>query len=117
MRVEEELEQSKHQFQRLFEVIVDPIVIVDLAGKILDFSQSAEEGLGFTRKELVGKHILETMVVTNATKEIMEKILKNKKPFSCNSQTRVKMGFTATSWNNKKDNLDHSEGVLFYMIC
>ncbi|PVX25435.1 MAG: hypothetical protein CW691_04635 [Candidatus Bathyarchaeum sp.] len=75
MRVEEELEQSKHQFQRLFEVIVDPIVIVDLEGKILDFSQSAEEGLGFTRRELVGKHILETNVVTNATKEIMEKNL------------------------------------------
>ncbi|MCW4016526.1 MAG: PAS domain S-box protein [Candidatus Bathyarchaeota archaeon] len=75
LRAEEELEQSKQHFQRLFEVIVDPIVIVDLNGNILDLSQSAEEIMGFPREELVGKHFLETDIATAKSKAIMKKNL------------------------------------------
>jgi PAS domain S-box-containing protein len=71
LHTEEELEQSRNQFRRLFEVIVDPIVIVDMNGKILEFSQSAEEILGFPREELVGKRFLETKVAKADTEAVM----------------------------------------------
>jgi PAS domain S-box-containing protein len=79
MRTEEELEQSRSQFRRLFEVIVDPLVIVDMTGKILEFSQSAEEILGFPREELVGKPFLETKVAKADTEAVMTNNLERMK--------------------------------------
>jgi PAS domain-containing protein len=75
LHAEEELEQSRSHFRRLFEVMVDPIVIVDLTGAILEVSQSAEEILGFPREELVGKRFLETKVATADTEAVMIKNL------------------------------------------
>ncbi|TSA56779.1 PAS domain S-box protein, partial [bacterium] len=72
LRTEEELKWSRSHFQRLFEVIVDPIIIVDMTGTILELSQSAEEILGYPREELVGKHFLETNAATAESKAIME---------------------------------------------
>ncbi|PVX23106.1 MAG: hypothetical protein CW691_11595 [Candidatus Bathyarchaeum sp.] len=79
LRAEEELKQSKQHFRRLFEVMVDPIVIVDMAGKILEFSHSAEEILGFTGDELVGKSFLETDAATAESKDLMKKNLEKLK--------------------------------------
>jgi len=74
---EEELEQSRSHFRRLFEVMVDPLIIVDMKGNILELSQSAEEILGFPKEELVGKSFLETSIATAESKAIMERNLKN----------------------------------------
>jgi len=79
LRTEEELKWSKRQFQSLFEVLVDPVVIVDMNGKILELSQSAEEILGFSKDELVGKHFLETDAATAESKAIMAKNLEKLK--------------------------------------
>ena len=88
LHAQKELEQSKQHFRRLFEVIVDPIVIVDMSGKILEFSQSAEEILGFPRNELVGKHFLETNVATPESKAIMDtNLMKLKKGMYISAHT------------------------------
>ena len=79
LRTEEELEQSRSHFRRLFEVMVDPIVIVDLTGIILELSQSVEEILDIIREELVGKNFLETDVVTDESKAVMAKNLEKLK--------------------------------------
>jgi PAS domain S-box-containing protein len=78
-RTEEELKWSQRHFQRLFEVLVDPVVIADMKGNILELSQSAEEILGFPRDELVGKHFMETDVVTDQSKAAMMKNLEKMK--------------------------------------
>ena len=75
LRTEEELEQSRSHFRRLFEVLMDPIVIVDLTGTILEVSQSAEEILGFPREKIVGKRFLETRVAKADTGAVMIKNL------------------------------------------
>ncbi|MHC3129265.1 MAG: PAS domain S-box protein [Candidatus Bathyarchaeota archaeon] len=75
LRTEEELEQSRRQFHRLFELMVDPMAIIELNGNILEFSKSAEETTGFKREEIVGKHFLETIVGTLKTKAIMTRNL------------------------------------------
>ena len=79
LRTEEELEQSRSHFRRLFEVMVDPIVIVYLTGSILELSQSAEDILGFPREELVGKNFMETEVATAESKALMAKNLEKLK--------------------------------------
>ena len=79
LRTEEELEQSRSHFRRMFEVMVDPVVIVDLTGIILELSQSAEEVLGFPKEELVGKNFLETEVATAESKTILTKNLERLK--------------------------------------
>ena len=94
LRTEEELKWSQRHLQRLFEVLVDPVVIVDMNGNILEFSQSAEEILGFPREELVGKHYLETDAVTDKSKAmIMKNLEKMKKgkyvsPFNVEAVTK-----------------------------
>ncbi|PVX26843.1 MAG: hypothetical protein CW691_00185, partial [Candidatus Bathyarchaeum sp.] len=75
LRVEEELKQSKQHFQSLFDVIVDPIVILDLTGTILEVSQSTEEIFGLSKAGLVGKSFLETKISNVDTKEVMLKNL------------------------------------------
>lgn len=75
LRTEEELKWSKKQFRRLFEVIVDPIVIVDTKGNILEVSQSAKNILGLPKEEPVGKNFMETSAVTDESKALMKKSL------------------------------------------
>ena len=79
LRAEEELEQSKQHLNTLLEVMVDPIVIVDLNGSILEVSHSAEEILGFPKEELVGKHFLETKVAKADSEAVMIKNLERMK--------------------------------------
>jgi PAS domain S-box-containing protein len=79
LRTEEELKWSQKQFQSIFEVMVDPVVIIDLTGKILELSQSAKEILGFPKEEIVGKHFLETKAATAESKAIMAKNLEKLK--------------------------------------
>lgn len=79
LRTEEELKWSRRHFQRLFEVLVDPVVIVDMNGKILELSQSAEEILGFQREEFVGRHFMEIDVTTDKSKALMLKNLERMK--------------------------------------
>jgi len=77
LRTEEELKQSRSHFRRLFEVMVDPILIIDLTGNLLELSQSAEEILEFPREELVGKNFLESDIVPDESKAVMTKNLEN----------------------------------------
>jgi len=75
LRTEEELAQSKKHVQTLFNVIVDPMLIIELNGNILEISKSAEETTGFKREEIVGKHFLETTVGTLKTNAILTRNL------------------------------------------
>ncbi|MGD2066479.1 MAG: PAS domain S-box protein, partial [Candidatus Bathyarchaeota archaeon] len=76
LQTEEELKWSRRHFQRLFEVIVDPIIIVDLTGNILELSQAAEEILGAPKGKAVGKHILETKVTSTKNHKVLKTNLK-----------------------------------------
>jgi PAS domain S-box-containing protein len=73
--VENELEESRRHFQTLFNLMVDPVAIVDGRGKILEITQRAEEITGFKREELVGKNFLKTEILSARSKVIMIKNL------------------------------------------
>ena len=74
-RAHEESEEARRHFQTLFNVMADPVVILDETGKILEITQRAEELAGYKREELLGKVFLETPIATAKTKEVMMKNL------------------------------------------
>ena len=52
-----ELEQTRRQFQNLFEFSPDALVMADQAGKIQLINRQAEQMFGWTRAELVGRSV------------------------------------------------------------
>jgi PAS domain S-box-containing protein len=74
-KAEAEMRESRRHFQTLFDLMADPVAIVDKKGKILEITQSAEEVTGFTKKELVGKNFLRTKIATTKAKAILIKNL------------------------------------------
>jgi PAS domain S-box-containing protein len=74
-KAEEDLVESKRHFQTLFNLMVDPVVIVDGKGRFLEITDRVEEITGFKREELVGKNFLRTQIVTAKSKAILIKNL------------------------------------------
>lgn len=74
-KAQQELEESKRHFQTLFNLMVDPVAIVDKTGKILAVTDKVEETTGFKKEELVGKNFLRTKIASAKTKAILMKNL------------------------------------------
>ncbi|UCG37193.1 MAG: GAF domain-containing protein, partial [Candidatus Bathyarchaeota archaeon] len=69
----QELKESGDRFQTLFNLIPYPAAIIDKEGKILAINDSAEEKIGFKKRELLGKNFLRTAIVTEDSKTILIK--------------------------------------------
>ncbi len=74
-KAQQQLEESQRHFQTLFNLMVDPVAIVDEKGKILEVTDKALEITGFQREELVGRNFLRTKIATRKSKVIMMKNL------------------------------------------
>jgi len=74
-KAERELKTSRKHFKTLFNLMVDPVAIVDRKGKILEVTERVEEITGFKREELIGKNFLRTKIATTKSKAIMIKNL------------------------------------------
>jgi len=73
--IEEQMKESREEFQTLFNLMPDPVVIVDGKGKFLAINDKVEEMTGFTKQELLGKNFLRTGIVTAKSKAILIKNL------------------------------------------
>jgi len=74
-RAEEELKEARNHFETLFNVVVDPVVIIDGKGKILEITNRVQEVIGYNREELVGKSFLKMNLLTAKSKAIAIKNL------------------------------------------
>jgi len=74
-KTEQQLEESQRHFQTLFDLMVDPVAIVDRKGKVLTVTNKAEEMTGFKKEELVGKNFLSLKFASAKTKAAMMKNL------------------------------------------
>jgi len=74
-RAQEESEESKRHFQMLFDLMADPVAVVDGRGKILEVTRRVEEITGFKKEELVGKNLLKVKMFGAKTKAVMIKSL------------------------------------------
>jgi PAS domain S-box-containing protein len=68
LEAEQELEKSRQHFQKLFNVIVDPVVIVNKHGYILELSDGVVSVTGRSREELIGKNFLKLDIITERSK-------------------------------------------------
>jgi|GEM_PF-616058 len=72
-RAQEESEESRKHFQMLFDLMADPVAVVDGRGKVLEVTQKVEEITGFKKEELVGKNLLKVDMFGAMTKAVMIK--------------------------------------------
>jgi PAS domain S-box-containing protein len=72
---EKELAESPKEFQTLFNVMPDPVVIVDGKGTFLAVNRKVEEITGFREEELLGQNFLWTKIVTARSKATLMKNL------------------------------------------
>lgn len=56
-KVEEALKSSEEKFRTLFESANDAIFILDLKGNFIDLNATAYKRLGYTREEMLSKHV------------------------------------------------------------
>ena len=57
---EEELQHSEERLKILFEFAPDPYYLIDLEGNFVDGNKAAEEAIGYSKQEMIGKKIWET---------------------------------------------------------
>lgn len=74
-KAQQQLEESKRHFQTLFNLMVDPVAIVDKTGKILAVTDKVEKITGFKKEEMVGKNFLRLGFASAKSKAIMIKNL------------------------------------------
>jgi len=74
-RAQEESEESRKHFQMMFDLMADPVAVVDGRGKILEVTQKVQEITGFKKEELVGKNLLKVEMFGAKTKAVMIKSL------------------------------------------
>jgi PAS domain S-box-containing protein len=67
-KAEQELEQSREHFRTLFNSMVDPVVIVDKKGNIIELSEGVELVTGFKRDELLYRNFMDLDIVTRKSK-------------------------------------------------
>jgi len=75
LALKKELEREKEKFQTLFNLLADPVAIVNPQGKILEVTERVEEITGYEKKELLGKNFLKTNILTAKSKAIVIKNL------------------------------------------
>ncbi len=66
-----ELKQAKEHFQTLFSVMVDPVVIVNGEGVLVEVTDRVEEVSGVTKEELLGRSFLEIETIAEESKAII----------------------------------------------
>lgn len=60
----EEIRKSEEKYRNLFELAVDPIVILDRKGRFIEINKKVEELLGYKKEDLIGKKFTEAGVLT-----------------------------------------------------
>lgn len=68
-RAEEAMRESEHKYRELFESLSDAAFLADeKSGRIIDTNRSAEELLGRTRGEIIGRNHVEILSLEKATR-------------------------------------------------
>jgi PAS domain S-box-containing protein len=70
------LQQSESKFRSFFENSPDYCYIISPKGEILEINKSALEGLGYSKKELLGKSFLTTIYAPSSQKKV-RKLIEN----------------------------------------
>jgi PAS domain S-box-containing protein len=120
--VQKELEESR----RIFETMVDNansiILRMDLNGIITYFNHFAEQFFGYTREEILGKSVQDTIIPENDSegmilKDLIQKIVENPADYALNENENIKKDGTRVwiSWSNKP--VKDTDGIVRDILC
>ena len=72
-KVENALKESKKKYKTLFESNPNYTILIGSNGVILDFNGAAEQIIGISKEELVGKHFMELGIFPEDELDLLEK--------------------------------------------
>ena len=78
-RTEEQLRRSEGKFRRIFEASPDPVFLMDRQGMFVGVNRAAEEKLGYSRDEIVGKTLTNVPFFSDAARELALKRFEDRK--------------------------------------
>lgn len=76
-RAEKELIENKRKFEQLFEINPAPTHLFDKNGILIEVNQAVSKSLGYTKRELIGKHILELPFLTGKARKTIAGFLQD----------------------------------------
>ncbi|MBD3206686.1 PAS domain S-box protein [Candidatus Bathyarchaeota archaeon] len=71
-RIESERDEALKHFRTLFNVVVDPMVILNSDGKIIEVTERVEKAIGYRKDEIIGRKIQELVFLTPEGKNILK---------------------------------------------
>lgn len=74
-RMEEERDEALRHFRTLFNVTVDPVVIVDRGGRVLEVTRRVEEVTGYKREGVIGKDFMDLRLLTPESRKTLKENL------------------------------------------
>ncbi len=83
-----QLREQKSYFQNILDDSFDMIMVTDRRGVITEFNKGGENMLGFSKREVIGKHAYEFYVSPEERNDILDKLKKYK--FVANYETVLK---------------------------
>jgi chemotaxis family two-component system sensor kinase Cph1 len=75
-RVEEALRDSEEKLRVTFESISDAVAVIDLEGRFVQVNEAAARMSGYTKEELVGRNVLDTIIAEKDRDKIVTDMAK-----------------------------------------
>jgi PAS domain S-box-containing protein len=70
-----ELQESEKYFKTLFNIMIDPVIIIDSKGKFVEITDRIEELTGLKREDFIGKNFMKSKITSAKYKAILMKNL------------------------------------------
>ena len=108
LAIRKELQESRHMFETMVDNANSVILRIDLEGRITYLNRFAETFFGYSREEMMGRSVQETIIPDvdsegRILRQLMKDIVDNPAKYTLNENENVKKDGTRVwlSWSNK----------------
>jgi PAS domain S-box-containing protein len=116
-RIEKELRESEQRYRTLFEAAPAAVEVLDREGYIVDCNRAEELLLGYSREEILGKHV--TAFLREESKELFRQsfsVVKQIGYSDCECQLKRKDGSTISAWKKNRALYDEKEELMGVVV-
>jgi PAS domain S-box-containing protein len=119
-KIERELTESEEKYRTLFEGAPDGVEVLDRQGNIVDCNRAEELLLGYSRDEIIGKHV--TAFLQEGSRDLFRQsfsVVKEVGYSDCECQLLRKDGSTISAWRKNRALYDEKRelvGVVVHVL-
>jgi len=116
-KMEREVRESEEKYRTLFEGAPDGVEVLDRQGYIVDCNRAEELLLGYSREEILGKHI--TAFLREESKELFRQnfsVVKEVGYSDCECQLMRKDGSTISAWRKSRALYDEKKELIGVVV-